>query len=75
METFEEQRDTRESQDLHRGMTCAMQSDCSRTENRFEVATGFKQGDVNAPLLFNVYIDTIVRGFELLISHLGVTWS
>ena len=42
-------------QDLHRGTTCAMQSDCSRPENWFEVATGFKQGDVNAPLLFNVY--------------------
>ena len=30
---------------------------------------------MNAPLLFNVYIDTIVRVFEPLISHLGVKWS
>ena len=57
------------------GTTCAMQSDCSRPENWFDVATGFKQGDVNARLLFNVYIDTIVRVFEPLIRHLGVKWS
>ena len=62
-------------QDLHRGTTCAMQSDCSRPENWFEVATGFKQGDVNAPLLFTVYIDTIVRVFLPSIRHLGVKWS
>ena len=30
---------------------------------------------MNAPLLFNVYIDTIVRVFEPLIRHLGVKWS
>jgi len=44
-----------------------MQSDCNRPENWFDVATGFKQEDVNAPLLFNVYIDTIERVFEPLI--------
>jgi len=52
-----------------------MQSECSIPENWFEVATGFKQGDVNAPLLFTVYIDTIVRVFLPSIRHLGVKWS
>ncbi len=47
---------------------CAMQSDSGRAENLISVATGFKQGDVNAPLLYNVYIDTIVRAFQPLIS-------
>ena len=30
---------------------------------------------MNAPLLFNVYIDTVVRAFQPLICHLGVKWS
>ncbi|EIE23429.1 hypothetical protein COCSUDRAFT_33070 [Coccomyxa subellipsoidea C-169] len=56
-------------ENLHLGTTYDMQSDSGRAENWFSVATGFKQGDVNAPLLFNVYIDTIVRVFQPLISH------
>ena len=64
-------------EDLHQGTSCAMQSDSSicKAENWFEVVTGFKQGDVNAPLLFNVYIDTVVRAFQPLICHLGVKLS
>jgi len=62
-------------QDLHQGTTCAMQADHSRPDSWFDVITGFKQGDVNAPLLFNIYIDTIVRVFEPLVSHLGITWQ
>ena len=64
-------------EDLHLGLdtSCAMQSDSSKAESWFSVATGFKQGDVNAPLLFNVYINTIARAFQPLISHLGVHWS
>ena len=30
---------------------------------------------VNAPILFNVFIDTIVRSFELAVSQLGIKWA
>ncbi|BDA51414.1 RNA-directed DNA polymerase from mobile element jockey [Coccomyxa sp. Obi] len=62
-------------QDLHEGTTCAMQADHRHPDSWFDVATGFKQGDVNAPLLFNIYIDTVVRAFEPLVRHLGITWQ
>ena len=62
-------------QDLHDGTTCALQLDSHDSQTWFPVCTGFKQGDVNAPLLFNVFIDSIVRTYELAVSQLGVKWA
>ena len=33
---------------------------------------GLKQGDVNAPMLFNLFIDTIVRSLEPVLKQIGV---
>ncbi len=58
--------------DLHEGTECAMQSDHDGSHSWFEVSTGFKQGDVNAPMLFNVFLDSICRCIERRVCHLGV---
>ena len=58
--------------DLHEGTQCAMQSDHKGSQSWFEVSTGFKQGDVNAPMLFNVFLDSICRCIERRVCHLGV---
>ena len=47
--------------DLHDNTMCAMQADKGRQGSWFQVSTGFKQGDVNAPLFFNVFLDSICR--------------
>jgi len=62
-------------QDLHDGTTCALQLDSHDSQNWFPVCTGFKQGDVNAPLLFNVFIDSIVWTFEPAVCQLGLRWA
>ena len=38
---------------LHSQALCAVKGDHLQTGSWFEVCTGFKQGDVNAPMLFN----------------------
>ncbi len=52
------------SDDLHDGIHCAMKADANQADSWFEVDTGFQQGDVNAPLLFTLYIDTVVKAFQ-----------
>ena len=47
--------------DLHDSTVCAMQADKGRQDNWFQVSTGFEQGNVNAPLFFNVFLDSICR--------------
>ena len=46
---------------LHSGTQCAVVGDHATEEGWFDVGTGFKQGDVNAPLLFNLFLDTVLR--------------
>lgn len=58
--------------DLHEGTECAMQSDCTGSQSWFPVSTGFKQGDVNAPMLFNVFLDSICRCIERRVCHMGI---
>ena len=41
--------------DLHEGTVCALKGDHKSPESWFKVKTGFKQGDVNAPMLFNSF--------------------
>ena len=60
--------------DLHTDTYCALRGDHQHKESWFEVKTGFKQGDVNAPLLFNLFIDTVVRCIEPLLKQSGVTF-
>ena len=50
--------------DLHDNTVCAMQAGKGRQDSWFQVSTGFKQGDVNAPLFFNVFLDSICRYIE-----------
>ena len=57
--------------DLHDNTTCAMQADKERQGSWFQVSTGFKQGDVNAPLFFNIFLDSICRYIESIVGELG----
>ena len=57
--------------DLHTNTTCAMQADKDKQGSWFQVSTGFKQGDVNAPLLFNIFLDSICRYIEFQADKLG----
>lgn len=61
--------------DLHDDTESALKADSSKADSWFQVGTGLRQGDVNAPLLFNVYIDIAVKCFQPLIQHLGITLS
>ena len=58
--------------DLHEDTMCALRGDHFNTNNWFEVKTGFKQGDVNAPMLFNLFIDTVVRCLQPVLRSSGV---
>ena len=58
--------------DLHDNTMCAMQVDKGRQGSWFQVSTGFKQGDVNAPLFFNVFLDSICRYIESKAGELGL---
>ena len=60
--------------DLHTDTECAIKGDHKAKDSWFEVRTGFKQGDVNAPLLFNLFIDTVVRCLMPLLQQSGVTF-
>ena len=59
--------------DLHDNTTCALQADRGRQDSWFQVSTGFKQGDGNAPLLFNIFLDSICRYVEATAGELGLT--
>ena len=54
---------------------CVLQADFSSPDSWFEVNTGFKQGDVNAPMLFNIFIDIVIRSVEPLLKNLGIKVS
>ena len=43
----------------------------SKPASWFQVSTGFKQGDVNAPLFFNIFLDSICRYIQSKIGDLG----
>ena len=60
--------------DLHSDTHCALKGDHRHKQSWFEVRTGLKQGDVNSPLLFNVFIDTVVRCLQPFLQHAGVTF-
>ncbi len=38
------------------------------------VDTGFKQGDVISPMLFNLYMDCVIRDVLPIIKSLGITF-
>ena len=59
--------------DLHDNTTCALQADQGRQDSWFQVSTGFKQGDVNAPLFFNIFLDSICSYVEATAGELGLT--
>ena len=61
--------------DLHKDTMCAMQADKSKPASWFQVSTGFKQGDVNAPLFFNVFLDSICRYIQSKIGDLVSSWA
>ena len=58
--------------DLHQGTSSALRGDHKSQSSWFEVKTGFKQGDVNAPMLFNLFIDTVMRCLEPLLRQSGI---
>ena len=57
--------------DLHDNTIYALQADQGRQDSWFQVSTGFKQGDVNAPLFFNIFLDSICRYVEAAAGELG----
>jgi hypothetical protein len=58
--------------DLHDGSKAVVRLD-GVTSEPFDVRTGVRQGCVGAPLLFNVFIDAIVRRVIALMPGTGVT--
>ena len=61
--------------DLHTDTFCALKGDHKQKDSWFEVKTGFKQGDVNSPMLFNLFIDTVVRSLEPLLRQEGTMFT
>ena len=57
--------------ELHKDTMCAMQAYESKPASWFQIFTGFKQGDVNAPLFFNVFLDSICKYIHSKIGDLG----
>jgi hypothetical protein len=47
--------------DMHHGTTCTVRAPGLGLGEQFAVETGFKQGDVISPMLFNLYMDSVVR--------------
>ena len=58
--------------DLHQDTMSALRGDHRSPEGWFEVRTGFKQGDVNSPIMFNLFIDTVVRCLQPLLYQSGI---
>ena len=58
--------------DLHLDTMCALKGDHKDRHSWFEVKTGFKQGDVNAPMLFNLFIDSVIRCLQRVLRQSGV---
>ena len=58
--------------DLHADHHCAVRAERQQSK-WFPVTTGVKQGDVLAPLLFNLYMDTVARQLLPQLQSLGVT--
>ena len=58
--------------DLHADTLCALKGDHIDRHSWFEVKTGFKQGDVNAPMLFNLFIDSVIRCLQVVLKQSGV---
>ena len=57
--------------DLHKDTMCAMQEDKNKPASWSQVSTGFRQGDVNAPLFFNVFLDSICSYIQSKVGELG----
>ena len=57
--------------ELHSNTKCAMQHDKDEPDSWFKVSTGFRQGDVNAPLVFNIFLGAICRYIESKLGDLG----
>lgn len=58
--------------DLHSDTYCALKGNHKASDSWFQFRTGLRQGDVNAPMLFNLFIDTVVRCLEPLLRQSGV---
>ena len=59
---------------LHSRTECAVKGDHVLTSSWFEVCTGFKQGDANAPMLFNLFLDTVLRKMQPELVRTGLAY-
>jgi hypothetical protein len=60
---------------MHMGATYALQLQSRQSNVWFRVNIGFTQGDVNAPTLLNIVMDTLCGLLEPLVRHLGLNVS
>jgi hypothetical protein len=58
--------------DMHHGTTCTVRAPGLGLGEQFAVETGFKQGDVISPMLFNLYMDSVVRDVMPIIRQRGI---
>ena len=65
---------------LHSRTTCAVKGDHVLTSSWFEICTGFKQGNVNAPMFFNLFnqhcvnLDTVLREMQPELVRTGLAY-
>ena len=59
---------------LHSRTECAVKGDNVLTSSWSEVCTGFKQGDVNASMLFNLFLDTVLREMQPELVRTGLAY-
>jgi hypothetical protein len=57
---------------MHQGTTCSVCAPGLGLGERFAVETGFKQGDAISPMLFNLYMDSVVRDVMPVIRQRGI---
>jgi hypothetical protein len=58
--------------DKHEDTSCVIRAPGLGLGEEFQVKTGFKQGDTISPLLFNLYMDSVVRDVLPHLRSLGV---
>ena len=60
--------------DMHTDTKYAVRAPGLGIGDTFSVETGFKQGDVISPMLFNLYMDCVIREVMPKIKSLGITF-
>lgn len=58
--------------DLHENTQSALRGNHKHADGWFAATNGLKQGDVNAPVLFNLFFDTVIRAMQPLLQQAGV---